>query len=208
MKKILTIAVFLIMSMSVIAQVSDNDQIRKNFNFFNNFLLESKGEQAVKYLDSRTIKYYEIIFDQVKKADSSQVVMLPLIDKLTILIARSAAPRNDILHYNQNEFLIYTINKGIFDKTATSALSLGEVTIDNNTAKARLFINGDETESFVNFNKEDGIWKYDLISLFSVNQNILQGVVNNIGIQKIAEQLLDKLQIENQNTNFWKPLIN
>lgn len=58
--------------------------VQKSFDNYKTAILNDKGNEAVKYVDSRTIAYYEQMLELVKTADSSKIETLSILDKLIV----------------------------------------------------------------------------------------------------------------------------
>lgn len=181
MKRFSTISLFLILTISVVAQVSDEALLRKNFDSYKTFYNNGNGEEAVKFVDSRTIKYYDDIAEIIKNADSLKVESLSLLDKTMVLTIRHTVSKENILAFNGKTLLIYTINHGVNDKRTTIGFTIGKVTIDNNSAKGQVTVLGKDSPYFLNFYKEKGDWKFDLTSSFPITFQAMQKLADQLG---------------------------
>ena len=68
--KILGVLFLLVTGQLTYGQKSEEKLVKKSFDNYKTSILNDKGEKAVKYIDSRTIKYYSEILELVKTADS------------------------------------------------------------------------------------------------------------------------------------------
>ena len=85
MIRTLTLTFFFLITISVFGQESDEELVRKSFDSYSKSLLNNNAEDVIKFVDSRTIKYYSDILDLVKNADSTKVESLSLLDKMMVL---------------------------------------------------------------------------------------------------------------------------
>jgi hypothetical protein len=206
MKKIVTVILFLNLSFAVTAQTNEEEIIKENFNNYRTYLLQSKGKEAVKFLDSRSINYYETILEHLKNADSLKVESLPLMDKFMVFGIRKMVPKEDILKFDGKALLVYAIDNGMIDNSSARNTGIGEVTVEDHFAKGQLIVNGNATPHFLHFYNEEGQWKYDLTSLFPIGTPYLEKMVETLGEKGIAKiiQNLDTLNYQNQD--IWEPV--
>jgi hypothetical protein len=185
---------FLVLTTSCNGQRKEEKSVREAFDNYKSAILNDKGEEAVKYVDSRTIKYYSDILELVKNADSSQVNSLSLLDKLMVFSIRHRTPKEDILSFDGKGLLIYAIKSGMVGKNSVGNNSIGEVTIDNNFAKGQFIANGQKAPFYFHFYKEGDQWKIDLTSIFSVSTMAFKKMVEDSG-QNENEYLFSLLEM-------------
>ena len=83
MKLIITLLFFVFCHFSI-AQNKEELFVRKCFEHYKQAILEEKGENAIKFVDKKTINYYTKMLDKIKKADSLEVNSLGIIDKIMV----------------------------------------------------------------------------------------------------------------------------
>jgi hypothetical protein len=165
MKKLTALVLYCCISVCCWAQ-SDEVAVRKSFTNYKTAILNDKGEEAVNFVDAKTIEYYGYILEKVKTADSAQVESLSLLDKLMVFIIRHRASKDEIVSFDGKGLLVYAIKKGMVGKNSVMNNSIGEVTVDGCFAKGRFVSLGQETPLYFHFNKEGNHWKVDLTSVF------------------------------------------
>jgi hypothetical protein len=148
------------------AQASEEKLVRKSFENYKKSILNDKGEEAVKYVDKRTIKYYGDMLELVKNADSVEVESLSILDKLMVFTIRHRASKDDILRFDGKKLFVYAIESGMVGKSSVATNSVGEVIINDNFAKGQFIMDGKKVPFYFHFYKEEGQWKIDLTSLF------------------------------------------
>lgn len=105
-KLFVLLAICLSMSVYCIGQNAET-LIRKTFEGYKSAILHDKGEEAINYVDSRTIKYYTDILDVVKNADSTKLNSLSLIDKVTAFSVRHRATSKEINSMKGSDLFVY-----------------------------------------------------------------------------------------------------
>jgi len=160
---------------------TDEKLVNQSYEKYTSAILADNPEEAVKYVDSRTIAYYKNIADLVKNGDSATVSALPLIDKITVLTIRAKGTKAEIMPLDGKGLLIYAIKKGMVSKSSMKNNTLGEVTIEADAAKAALVVKGNATPYFIDFHKEQGTWKVDITSLFAIATPVLKQMQEGSG---------------------------
>ena len=107
---------------------------------------------------------------------------------------RHRTPKEDILSFDGKGLLVYAIKSGMVGKNSVANNSIGEITIDNNFAKGQFIANGQKAPFYFHFYKEEGQWKIDLTSIFSVSTMAFKKMVDDSG-QNENEYLFSLLEM-------------
>lgn len=193
---------------SIFGQKSEEDLVRKSFDNYKTAILNDKGEEAVKYVDSRTIKYYCDILEHVKTADSTKVERLSILDKLMVLIVRHRTSRQEILSFDGKALLIYAIKNGMVGKNSVANNSIGDVLIDSSFAQGQFVSNGEKAPFFFHFYKEENQWKIDLTSVFPISTITIKKMVEDSG-QNENEYLFFLIEMtsgKKPNSEIWNKI--
>lgn len=189
-------------------QKSVEKQVKKAFDNYKKEILNDRGEEAAKYVDSRTIKYYGDMLDLVKTADSAKVETLSTLDKLMVLSIRHRTPKEDILSFDGKSLLVYAINNGMVGKNSVVNNTIGNVTIEDNFAKGQFLFNKQITPFYFHFYNEQGQWKIDLTSLFPVSAMAFDKMIEESGENQndFLLSLLEMLTGRKPDAEIWKPI--
>jgi hypothetical protein len=206
MKCNLTILFLFILTNLVVAQENEVGLIRKNFDSYKTLLYNGNGGEAANLVDSHTIKYYGDIIELVRNADSLKVESLSLWDKIMVLTVRQRVSKENILNFDGKALLIHAINNGMIDKNSVLRFTIGDVTVDNNSAKGQLIFNGTGTPYFLNFYKENGQWKYDLTTSFPIFIPALQKLEKELGERGFIDGMLRAIPGNKLSQNVWRPI--
>jgi hypothetical protein len=186
----------------------DRKEIKDCFAGYKASILESNGEEAIKWIDKNTLDYYDRILEVSITGDSATVQNLGLMDKLTVLTVRHRIPQEEVLKMDGNSFFIYAIDAGMVGKNSIMPLEIGDIDISGNFAKGQLIANGQEAPLFFHFNKEGDKWKINITSIFVPSTAGLKQAIKNNGqtenqfIFEMLEILTGKV-VEN---SVWQPL--
>lgn len=176
---ILVISLILVFGHSSFGQKNDIKSVKQSFEKYKSAILSDKGEEAVAYVDSRTVDYYSYVLELVLGADSAKVEALSVFDKLMVFSIRHRVSKEEILNFNGKSLLVYAIKSGMVGKNSVNNGSIGDVTIEGDFAKGQLVANGQKSPYFFHFYKEEGHWKIDLTSLFPVARSAFQKMVED-----------------------------
>lgn len=190
------------------AQKKQEKRVRAAFENYKSAILNENGEEAVHYLDSRTIAYYKNILSLVKTADSTQAETLSFQDKFMVLTIRHRATREEILEFDGTSLIVYCIDKGMIGKSSVSSNSIGEVTINGDFASGAFLSNGQSTPFAFDFYREEKQWKIDLTSLFLVADLAFKQVIAKSGMpeNEFLFSILESLSGTKPGPEVWLPV--
>ena len=203
---------FIILSLITISycygQTDTKELVRESFNKYKNAILSDKGEDAVNYVDSRTIAYYAKILETSKRADSITVSELGPLDKLMVLSIRHRTSKKDILSFDGKALLIYAIKEGMVGKNSVMNSSIGDVEIDGNFAKGQFITNGQKAPFHFHFYNENNQWKVDLTSVFPIGRIAFQKMIDDSGQDENQYflMILEMITGKKARNKIWQPL--
>lgn len=210
MKTLMLVLYFALLAMPDANAQNDTILIKACFNGYKNAILSDQGNTAVTFVDSRTVKYYTDILQKTKTLDSTGIDKLPIMDKLTILMLRHRATKEEIMQLDGRSLLVYAIERGMVGKNSVQQLSIGEVMIRGNAAEGQVMVGAAPTSLAYNFYKEDGAWKMDITSVLPEGNKALKKVVQDSEQpeNEFLIMLLENATGKEPLKNIWKPMLN
>lgn len=207
-KQLLIFFVSLLLFPAVYGQSSEEALVKEAFNHYKSSILNEKGEEAVKYVNSKTIAYYDEILRKVKNADSAEVNALSVLDKLMVFSVRHRTSRADILSFDGKALLVYAIKSGMVGKSSVINLSVGEIKTGGNYANGVVVTNGKATPLSFGFTKENGQWKIDLTSILPASAAAFEAMVKDSGQEEneFFFSILNILTGKTPGPEIWKPV--
>lgn len=208
MYRIFALIVFCLFINNVIqAQQQDLKDIRASFDGYKQAIMHDQGATAIEFLDSKTIQYYDSIAFYCNYADSLELEKLTIMDQMMVLIIRHLIPDSQLLDYNGYDLLLFAINKGLVGKDMVEHNDIGMITLLGNEAKAELLVNGNASNVYFNFFKEEDAWKLNLTTLFPMVNVTLEETINNIGIDRKSFfiHILKEMTGEMPSADLWHP---
>lgn len=208
LKKILFLTFISVVSLCQAQEANDSIEITKVFSDFKIAVIHGKGKEAMKFLDKKSIEHYEELFDIVIYGDSITVDKLNLPDKLIVLKSRKVIPSKKIALMDNNSFPFFLLNSGWIGYGMTNGFSVGDITINGETAKTQILRDNNFIDFYYSFIKEDNQWKFDIISLIAPETYINNNTIKQTGMgEKEFIRINLSLMPGNGNINIWKPII-
>ena len=207
MMKQISSAFLILLSLTLFAQKNEVQAVKASFENYKAAILNDRGEEAVQFVDSRTIKYYGDLLEHVKKADSTAVEGLSVMDKLMIFTIRHRAAKEEILSFDGKGLLVYAIKSGMVGKNSVVNSSIGDVTIEGSFAKGQFLSNGQKAPFSFHFYKEEESWKVDLTSIFPASTMVLKKIVEDSGQpeNEFIFSLLEMVSGKKPGAEIWLP---
>ena len=196
----------LIVSLS--GQTGEEDLVRTAFDSYKTSILNDKGEKAVDFVDSRTIRYYGDMLDLAINADSMKIEKLSVLDKIMVFSIRHRTTKEDILSFDGKKLLVYSIKSGMVGKNSVMNNSIGEVAIDGDFATGQLVVNKQTSPISFHFYKEGGQWKLDLTSLLPASAPALKQMVEDSGQNEdeFIFTILEMITGRKPGPEIWQPV--
>jgi hypothetical protein len=207
MKKTLWLFTLLVIFKSF-GQENQEKTIQKVFENYKSAILNDKGIEALNFVDSRTIAYYDDIINKIKTADSITIESYTILDKLMILAIRNSASQEEIMNMNGKSLFVYAIDNGMVGKNSVQNNSIGRVQIDDAFATGQFLVNGQETPINFHFYLENNNWLIDLTSIFPISSGAFKKMIASSGKSE-NETLLMILELmtgEKPTNSIWHPL--
>jgi len=206
-KSLLFLLMFVVLITSCKQQSTEIEPIRTTYEKYKTAILQDNGEEAVNYVDSRTIKHYTEILEKVKTADEATVNSLSFLDKLTILRIRISTKKEEIMSFDGKSLFAFAVKNGMVGKDGVSNQSLGEITNEGDFAKGQMLFKGQKTPIYINFYKENNQWKIDLTSLFPTSTIVFKKLVEESGFteNEYLFELLEAVSNKKVGKEIWIP---
>lgn len=127
-------------------------------------VLDGDGAAAVDVLSQGTIEYYDELAEAALHADQPALDRLPVMDALTVLIARYEYPPDRLVRLNGRRFLELAIHDGLIDEATVAGLTFDEADISGPTAR---LTTSDTTQALrgLDMRKEGDRWKVHLMTV-------------------------------------------
>lgn len=191
-----------------ISQTNDSIEIVKTFDLYKKATQEKNGAEVYHLLDKNTREWYAQILDKIKYADSVEITNLSLNDKLMVLTSRLIIDKDSIFQFDARTFCIYITNKTAIGANNGSSIKLKTVSVNDQKAKAPVLATPEGDIIEFEFNKENGVWKFNLSSVFEATDLILKKHLSDyyVSDNEYALHALETISEKTPTNGIWKPL--
>lgn len=203
MRNNLIIILLFFQSFFLYAQEQEIELINLSFKKYNTNISDNRNPEAITYINSKTIKYYDYLLSTVKNADSVKISALNLFDKYAVIACKYNTPKDKILNFNKKSFLL-----GAVGNLSLKNGELGNVKIDGNSAVADFVMIKKDLTVPIYFEKENDIWKLNFLPFFKLGEKGLKEEAENYDLteNEFVLFLIKKGNYNAPKNNIWKPI--
>lgn len=208
MKNWVWILVVLLTGRTVFAQTEDERLINAAFDQYKMAVLMDNGEEALKWVDTRTIAYYDTMLWMTRYADSATLAKGTTLDLLMVLTMRHRTPAEQLRSFDGKSLFVYAVEKGMVSKSSVQENTLGTIQVTGDFATSTIVNNGEETPIKFEFYRNEGKWQVDLTSIFMVGNIALNQYIEQLGMTRtdfIIYALVTSTGTE-LSPDIWKPV--
>lgn len=158
-----------------------DDEVRAAFETYRSALLAGDGAAAAAAVSAGTTGYFGEMQELASSAGPEEIGARPMIDRLFVTLVRVRVPRPQLLAMSGVDLLTYGVEEGLVGQETVSAVTLGTITIEGDTADATVVNQGKTTSGRFRFLEEGGAWKVDLLFLLNAADPALRQVAAAAG---------------------------
>lgn len=185
----------------------DNTKIREVFSAYKNAVNTKNGIATYSLINQSTIAFYQQVWDDCKKADSLTISKCPFEEKLWVLTTRHLIPQDLAKQLTAKELFAYLLRNKWIHKEDISQLEIGELEIEGSYAIAQMQYKGEDIPYFFQFEKENGSWKVNLISMLETAGRNVEAVIaaGSLSENKFIIESIEKISGKKTNKAIWLP---
>lgn len=171
-------------------------------------VLNRSGAVTANRVTTSTLEYYDEVRKLAIYADQKQLEGMVLAKRITVLGMRHRIDVHQLSKMTGKELLIYAVDKGWIGKNNTSEVGLGKISITGNQASAVAMQGGKPSPLMIQFLKEDGVWRLDLMRLMALANAAFDQVCKQSGMpeQEFIKAMLENISGKKVTEELWKPL--
>ena len=188
----------------------DEDKVIECFDNYKTAILNDMGEEAVTFIDSKTVDYYGELLEKVLYADRDVVMQESFINRLMIFRIRHSVQVDKLVKMDGIKLLEYSINNGWVGKDAVAGSVIKNVKIEGDSATVELYKNDKRTGMSYKFYRENTQWKINLTSLFLITHYVLKQQAKNTGYDDedaFIFDLIEGISGKRVSKDIYEPLI-
>jgi hypothetical protein len=185
------------------------EQVKQTFTEFQTSVLNGDKEWPKKFLDAKSIEYFEHILQLINQADSAQLMEEQYSTIFTVLFARYVAPEGKYMTIKNSYDLIYYFNNSLF-KANLDSIVIKNIKVKDKTAT--VYTSHPESTEYVpyDFILEKNVWKLNLIA----NNEELETVFSTKEVmdyygdtkEKVVKKLIHDKSWDASDKNIWLPI--
>ncbi|MCB1036767.1 MAG: hypothetical protein KDD47_23275 [Acidobacteria bacterium] len=184
-------------------------EIQTVFGAYKAAIIENNGQEALKLVSRNTIEYFERTRDLALYGQPAEIQEHTLTDRLQIAHFRVRIPVETLKNFSAEQLFVYTAEHGWLGGNSISPVSLGELSLDGDSAEAGALVNGQPVPFKVHFHREDGAWKLDLVALLAVGDSALHQRAEQSAItgDDLILRILSGATGSEVTDSVWQPLL-
>lgn len=161
------------------------DAVEEAFQAYKQALLTSNGEKAAEVVTQSSHDLYRDYAEQALSLDRAAIGRLHIADRITVLLLRHDLAPERLAEMTGGEVITHAVRKGWISKEGTSKLLLGNFEVDRDFATGTVLHNDGSESSFkLEFVKEDGQWRLDLVRMLELARIGIQHAVEQTGMNE------------------------
>lgn len=163
----------LMLAITAWGQSKEEKEIRKVYQAYDYAVKAKMAGDALAHVTESTLGYYD--FALMKAQNSSREVLSQsgIMEKIEVLKIRQGYTPEQMGTVTGKEIFEQRVREGLSAREHLPFENLGSIKVDGELATAEILDKGKPSGYFLQFQREDGDWKVDLVSLFSVSASML-----------------------------------
>ncbi|HAI84689.1 MAG TPA: hypothetical protein DCL43_13575 [Chitinophagaceae bacterium] len=210
MRQILTVIItsaFFLSSFTTRTNDSETAKIQALYKAYETAVDKKDTKAILSMLSTSSKQYFDKVLLLAKKAKKTEVMQLPLSDKVAVLTLRHTTTDQELLAMNAQSFMMQSMDKGL-KKNINTQNTLGPIIIKGNTATAPLVVNGKPSPVAMTFVKEGTAWKYDYTALLNNMNQMMQMFAAQANNEAFLMQMLQGINGKKPDASIWNTVMN
>ncbi len=146
----------------------DTAAVHKAFETYTKAALAKDGAAAQGVLAGTVSTYYDDARKLALTGTDAQLTAIPPTQRLTVYVLRAEVEPAVLRDGKPEDLLRTSFDKGLVGENGIADLALGKVTVTGDTAVAPAVIGGQDAPYEVEFIRERGAWKVDIVPLMEL----------------------------------------
>ena len=143
----------------------DQQSARQTFNAYKYALLNDLGPEAADLIGEKTLRHYDQLRQLALTADANDLKDLPSFNRLLVLAIRHNVAAPQLRKMQGKEIFAYGVKNQWVAKESVAPFELGTVNVYGNYASAEILQRGNAIPWSIEFRKENGAWRINLLPL-------------------------------------------
>lgn len=188
---------------------NNKQKVIECYEAYKKAIINGNGEEAVKYLDSRTFNYYAMILEKALYAEKEALLRESLLNRMMVLQIRHMIPLENVKNMDAKALLIYAINNEWIGKEQLVGVKVRNVKIEGIFAVADSYKDNIRMAKF-SFYYEKEQWRFNITSLVTMIDPAFKKQIRETGLSE-NELILFAIEAwsgKSVSEDIYKPLMN
>lgn len=191
---------------SVIQETEDQQGVRQIFTAYKYALLNDLGNDASELISDRTARYYDQLRQSALTSDANELKEQPGYNRLVILAIRHNITPNALRKMQGRDVFSFGVKNQWVAKDAVAPFELGTINVYGNYASGKVMHGGKSTNSYLEFRKENGAWRINLVPLLErVGRERSAQLGNAADENKAIFTIIEKASGRKVDNSIWIP---
>ncbi|HBN79236.1 MAG TPA: hypothetical protein DD473_26155 [Planctomycetaceae bacterium] len=177
------------------AESQESDNPKEVFKKFKTALSNKDGDLAVQYVTAETIWYYELCRKWALGTEDVDFDSLQTLDVIMIFHLRYRLKESELSKMDGASLFTWGVDEGMIDENTVIDMEINKTQIEGDRAISTILFKGQPSDEItLDFTKQNGEWKFEMIPLMEVAEKSLAKIVQQSGKTKVelAVFLLEK----------------
>lgn len=184
---------------------SDQRSVRQSFEAYKYALLNNLGKEAADLISTKTIQHYEQLRTWTLTASSKELKSIDPFDRLAVLALRHNIPPALLPVMSAKDIFGYGVKEDWVAKSTVAPYEIGTINVYGDYAVTNLLYWDQSTDGFIEFHKEGGIWRLNILPLLEKTRHQFVARLNSLNVNENKEiiSIIESMSGRNVGDKIW-----
>lgn len=184
----------------------DQQAVRQIFSAYKYALLNDLGPEAADLVSEKTLRHYDQLRQLALAGDANELKELPSFNRLVVLAIRHNVAAPALRKMQGKDIFSYGVKNQWVAKDSVAPFELGNINIYGNYAGGDISFSGSSTNSQLEFRKENGVWRLNLMPLLErVGRERSAQLNSNQDENKAILNIIEQMSGRKVDAGIWTP---
>ena len=184
----------------------DQQAVRQIFSAYKYALLNDLGPEAADLISEKTLRHYDQLRQLALTGEANELKELPSFNRLVVLAIRHNVSTTTLRKMQGKDIFAYGVKNQWVSKDSVAPFELGNITIYGNYAGGDISLSGSMTSSQLEFRKESGVWRLNLMPLLErVGRERSAQLNSNQDENKAILSIIEQMSGRKVDAGIWTP---
>ncbi len=184
----------------------DQQAVRQIFSAYKYALLNDLGPEAADLISEKTLRHYDQLRQLALSADANELKELPSFNRLVVLAIRHNVAAAALRKMQGKDIFAHGVKNQWVAKDSVAPFELGNINIYGNYAGGDISFSGSSARSQLEFRKENGVWRLNLMPLLErVGRDRSAQLNSNQDENKAILGIIEQMSGRKVDAGIWTP---